>query len=58
MASVKAFIRVSTKRKSVTVRFRVSDGRNVQLFYKSDILVDPTAWDEKKECIKAKCKVE
>ena len=54
MASVKAFIRVSAKRKSVAVRFRVSDGRNVQLFYKSDILVDPTAWDEKKECIKAK----
>ena len=57
MASVKAFIRVSAKKKSeknVAVRFRVSDGRNIQLFYKSDILVDPTNWDEKRECIKAK----
>lgn len=57
MASVKAFIRVSTRKKSekgVAVRFRVSDGRSIQLFYKSDILVDPTAWDEKRECIKAK----
>ena len=57
MASVKAFIRVSAKKKSekdVAVRFRVSDGRDKQLFYKSDILVDPNVWDPKKECIKAK----
>ena len=45
MASVKAFIRVSSSKKKlekeVAVRFRVSDGRKIQLFYKSDILVDP-----------------
>lgn len=57
MASVKAFIRVAAGKKSekdVAVRFRVSDGRDKQLFYKSDIMVDPNAWDPKKECIKAK----
>ncbi len=57
MATVKAFIRVSAKKKSdadVAVRFRVSDGRTVQLFHKSDIFVDPDVWDAKKECIKAK----
>ena len=57
MATVKAFIRVSAKKKSdadVAVRFRVSDGRTVQLFHKSDIFVDPNVWDAKKECIKAK----
>ncbi len=57
MASVKAFIRVAAGKKSekdVAVRFRVSDGRDKQLFYKSDILVDPDVWDPKKERIKAK----
>ena len=57
MASVKAFIRVSAKKKAekgVAVRFRVSDGRKIQLFYKSDILVDPNVWDAKKEGIKPK----
>ena len=56
MATVKAFIRVSAKKKSdadVAVRFRVSDGRTVQLFHKSDIFVDPNVWDAKKESIKA-----
>lgn len=52
MASVKAFIRVSSSKKKiekeVAVRFRVSDGRKIQLFYKSDILVDPAVWDAKR----------
>ena len=58
MASVKAFIRVSSSKKKiekeVAVRFRVSDGRRIQLFYKSDILVDPAVWDPKRESIKPK----
>ena len=57
MSTIKAFIRVSQKRKNnidVAVRFRLSDGRSVQLFYKSNIYVDPEIWDSKKECIKAK----
>lgn len=43
MATVKAFIRTSTKAKDfVNVRFRLTDGRNIQLFHKSDLKVNPT----------------
>ena len=41
MTTVKAFIRTGKKDKEVNVRFRLSDGRNVQLFHKSDIMVSP-----------------
>lgn len=55
MATIKAFIRTSVKKsESVNVRFRLTDGRNVQLFYKSDIQVSPNVWDDKNQCIKAK----
>lgn len=55
MASVTAFIRVSTKRKDkVHVRFRLRDGRNVQLFHKSEIEIIPSDWDSTKQAIKAK----
>jgi len=55
MASVKAFIRTSAKKaEKVKVRFRLSDGRNVQLFHKSEIEVEPDSFDEKNHVIKAK----
>ena len=54
MATVKAFIRTTTKSDNVNVRFRLSDGRNIQLFHKSEISVNPNVWDSKKETIKAK----
>jgi len=55
MATVKAFIRTSTKEKDfVNVRFRLTDGRKMQLFHKSDIKVNPTDFDAKNEKIKAK----
>ncbi len=57
MRTIKAFIRVSPKRKQVfdaAVRFRISDGRGVQLFYTSGIYVDPKVWDSKSGHIKAK----
>ena len=55
MASVKAFIRTSAKKaEKVNIRFRLSDGRNVQLFHKSEIEVDPDIFDKKNEIIKAK----
>jgi len=55
MASVKAFIRTSAKKaEKVNVRFRLSDGRNVQLFHKSEIEVEPDSFDKKNEIIKAK----
>ena len=55
MATVKAFIRTSTKEKDfVNVRFRLTDGRSIQLFHKSDIQVNPNDFDVKNEKIKAK----
>ena len=55
MATVKAFIRSSIKLKEfVFVRFRLTDGRNIQLFHKSDIQVNSNDFDAKTEKIKAK----
>lgn len=55
MATVKAFIRVSKKKvKKANIRFRLSDGRKVQLFHQSEITIDPNLWDESKEAVKAK----
>lgn len=49
MATVKAFIRTGKKDDLVNIRFRLSDGRNIQLFHVSDIMVNPSLWDAKKE---------
>lgn len=55
MATITAFIRISTsKKKTANVRFRLRDGRNVQLLYASNIEVKPEHWDAKREEIKAK----
>lgn len=50
MASVKAFIITSSKSKgTVKIRFRLSDGRNVQLYHVSELDVEPNVWDAKKK---------
>lgn len=54
MATIKAIVRSTKKDGTANIRFRLSDGRNVQLFHKSEISVDVTLWDNEKECIKAK----
>lgn len=55
MATVKAFIRISHKKvETANIRFRLSDGRKVQLFHKSDLIINPDIWDVKNECVKAK----
>lgn len=55
MASVTAFIRVSKKRIGrATVRFRLRDGRNIQLFHASELEVNPSDWDATRQEIKAK----
>ncbi len=55
MATVTAFIRTLTKKADkVNVRFRLSDGKKIQLFHKSEIEVAPDSFDEKKHEIKAK----
>lgn len=55
MATVTAFIRVSTKKATkANVRFRLRDGRKIQLLYASNIEVNPDYWDNNKQEIKAK----
>lgn len=54
MATVKAFIRSGKKDTFANIRFRLSDGRNIQLFHTSELLVKPSIWDKKKEQYKAK----
>jgi integrase len=57
MATVTAFIRTTKtdKNKSVNVRFRLRDGREFQLFHKSELSVLLDKWDEKQQKIKARC---
>lgn len=54
MTIVKAFTRTRKKDKEVNVRFRLSDGRKIQLFHKSEIMVVPNLWDANNEQYKAK----
>ena len=55
MASVTAFIRVSRKRiDRANVRFRLRDGRDIQLFYASELEIKPSDWDATRQEIKAK----
>jgi len=50
MATVKAFIRSSAKSgKNAHIRFRLSDGRGVQLFHKSELSIKPGYWNPNKE---------
>lgn len=52
MATVNAFIR-STKDVG-NIRFRIRDGRAIQLFYKGSKKIDPSIFDAKKEQIKSR----
>lgn len=56
MPTIKAFIRTSTssKNKKINIRFRLTEGRDVQLFHKSEIQVNPSDFDPKRERIKEK----
>lgn len=52
MATVKAFIRTTTKNKKVSVRIRLSDGRNRIYYGVSQIMVLPDWWNPEKEELK------
>lgn len=55
MASVTAFIRTERKKGGkANIRFRLRDGRNIQLFHKSELRISPELWDPKRQDIKAK----
>lgn len=54
MATLNAFIRANKGKDTAFVRFRLSEGRKIQLFYKSTISVKVALWDSKRECISTK----
>lgn len=54
MATIKAFLRTSTKNKEVNIRIRITDGRNFSRYGITDIKILPEYWDDKKEEIKAR----
>lgn len=58
MATVKAIVRTNRKNVEVNVRFRVSDGRSVQLFHNSEIKVNSNLWDTKNDSIKARAVID
>lgn len=52
MATVKAIVRTTRKGVEVNIRFRLSDGRGVQLYHNSEITVKPELWDLRMDCVK------
>ena len=55
MSTVTAFIRTSKNSdKPVRVRFRLTDGRDVQVFYSSDLYVNPSRWNPVTHSIKSR----
>lgn len=56
MATVTAFVRTASTKsdKNVHLRFRLRDGRNIQLSYTSEIMLNADWWDSKKEKVKSK----
>lgn len=54
MTTIKAFIRTTKSTAPCNIRFRVSAGRNIQLFHVSELSIPYSVWDCKKECIKSK----
>ncbi len=54
MATITAFIRTSSKDTLANIRFRIRDGRSVQIFYKGSKKINAELFDSKKEQIKAR----
>lgn len=54
MATISAFVRTSKKKTKCKVRFRIRDGRDIQLFYASNLEINPIHWDAKRQEIKSK----
>jgi hypothetical protein len=58
MTTIRAFIVKSAKKGNQSrIRFRLTDGRNVKIFHKSEQYVSQELWDnDKEQCIKFKDK--
>jgi len=51
MATVRAIVRAE-KKSQAPIYFRLTDGRGMKIYFKSEMKVDPTIWDEKNQAIK------
>lgn len=60
MATVSAFLRTTSAKKDreVNLRFRLTDGRDIQLFYKSSLTILPRLWSNTSQAIKAKVAID
>ncbi|MBR1774844.1 MAG: integrase catalytic domain-containing protein [Bacteroidales bacterium] len=56
MATIKLYLGAS-KKDRVNVRVRVRDGRMIDLYYTSDILIKPEYWDEKQQNVKSRISI-
>ncbi|MBE6244279.1 MAG: recombinase [Bacteroidales bacterium] len=54
MPTVTAFIRTIKSKGKVRIRFRLTDGRAVQLFHISEQEIEPSIWDSQRQCVKSK----
>lgn len=54
MATITAFIRTSKTGRPAKIRFRLTDGRDVQIFYTSTLSISSGLWNPKTQAIKAK----
>ncbi|MDD3404993.1 MAG: tyrosine-type recombinase/integrase [Paludibacteraceae bacterium] len=53
MATINAFVRSTTK-ETANIRFRITDGRGIQLFVSSKIEIEPELFDKQKEQYKSR----
>jgi site-specific recombinase XerD len=57
MVNVVLFVRTTKKSDSTKVGFRLIDGREVNVYYTSDILVNAKLWDQKRQTFKSNIKL-
>ena len=58
MANVSTLVRASSgKKTTANVMFRLFDGKDVKVFYTSDIIVELSHWDNTLQCIKSKIRL-
>lgn len=58
MANVSTLVRASSgKKTTANVMFRLYDGKDVKVFFTSNIVVDVNHWDNKLQCIKSKIRL-
>ena len=52
MSTINAFIRTKNYNKPTNIRFRMRKGREIDVEYKSDIIINPLLWNSKKQIVR------